>query len=68
MIYDPKASYVVRRENMHSDTDYTIWEGCEMKGGIVMTLSRGEIVFDHGEFTGKPGRGEFVRCKIKEMH
>lgn len=68
VIYDPKASYVVRRENMHSDTDYTIWEGCEMKGGIVMTLSRGEIVFDHGEFTGKPGRGEFVRCKIKEMH
>jgi dihydropyrimidinase len=63
VLYDPNADYVVRQENMHSNTDYTIWEGCQIKGTVVMTISRGEIVFDHGKFTGAPGRGRFVRCR-----
>jgi dihydropyrimidinase len=64
VLYDPKAGYTVRHENMHSDTDYTIWEGCEIKGSVVTTISRGDIVYDRGNFTGTPGRGEFVRCHI----
>lgn len=63
VLYDPKLNVTVQKENMHSETDHTIWEGYEMKGYPVMTLSRGEIVYDHGKFTGTPGWGEFVRCK-----
>jgi dihydropyrimidinase len=66
VLYDPTANTVVRQENMHSDTDYTIWEGYELKGSVAMTLSRGDIIFDRGEFTGVPGRGEFVRCHINK--
>jgi dihydropyrimidinase len=28
----------------------------------VLTLSRGEVVWDGSEVTGAPGRGRFLRC------
>jgi hypothetical protein len=30
-------------------------------GAPVMVLSRGEVIVDHGEFTGRSGRGNFVK-------
>ena len=65
VIYDPNARAIVRHENMHSETDYTIWEGYEMKGAVVMTLVRGKTVFENGEFIGAPGFGQFIRCHTK---
>ena len=62
VIYDPKKKFVVSKENMHSDVDYTIWESCEMIGYPVMTFSRGKPVFEEGKFTGQPGWGKFVKC------
>ena len=65
VLYDPNQSTIVKKENMHSKTDYTIWEGLELKGTVVMTLSRGRVIYDNGEFTGAPGWGKFVRCKTR---
>lgn len=62
VIYDPEKKFVVSKENMHSDVDYTIWEGCEMSGYPVMTFSRGMLVYQDGRFTGEPGWGRFVKC------
>jgi dihydropyrimidinase len=64
VVYDPKLRFTVTKDNMHSNVDYTIWEGYEMKGYPVMTFSRGRLVYDNGRFTGEPGRGQFVRCNI----
>ena len=63
VIYDPEARYTVSRNNMHSETDYTIWEGYEMTGAPVMTLLRGRIIYENGQFTGEPGFARFVRCR-----
>lgn len=65
VLYDPNINVVVKKENMHSKTDHTIWEGYEMKGYPVMTLSRGKTVFNNGQYTGTPGWGKFVRCHTK---
>jgi dihydropyrimidinase len=64
VIYDPRMRFKVTKDNMHSNVDYTIWEGYEMKGYPVMTFSRGRLVYDNGRFMGEPGRGQFVRCRI----
>ncbi len=64
VIYDPQKEFIVSKDNMHSDIDHTIWEGFKMKGYPVATLSRGKIVYKDGEFTGEPGWGKFVRCRI----
>jgi len=64
VIYDPDKDFTVTQDAMHSDVDYTIWEGLELKGYPVKTFLRGNLVFDDGEFVGNPGNGEFVKCKI----
>ena len=32
-----------------------------MTGAPAVVLSRGEVIVDHGEFKGSPGRGQFVK-------
>jgi dihydropyrimidinase len=46
---------------MHSDYDHTIWEGKTLHGYPVKTFVRGNLVYDNGEFVGKPGMGQFVK-------
>jgi dihydropyrimidinase len=64
VIYDPNKKFVITKENMHSNVDYTIWEGTEIEGYPVMTFSRGQLVYKEGEFLGEPGWGQFVKCQI----
>jgi dihydropyrimidinase len=67
VIYDPKKNYVISKDNMHSDIDYTIWEGVELTGYPVMTFSRGKLVYKDGDFVGEPGWGRFVKCRPKNI-
>jgi dihydropyrimidinase len=61
VIYDPNKDFTVHVDNMHSDYDNTIWEGKEFHGYPVQTYLRGKLVFDNGEYVGKPGDGKFVK-------
>ncbi|MEG1930490.1 MAG: dihydropyrimidinase [Anaerovorax sp.] len=63
VIYDPKKEFVIKQENMHSDSDHTIWEGAKLKGYPVATYSRGTLVYKDGQFLGTKGAGKFVKCK-----
>lgn len=68
VIYNPKMNVVISKEKMHSNVDYTIWEGTELMGYPVNTFSRGKLVYKEGEFLGSPGWGQFVRCqRYKDM-
>ena len=61
VIYDPKKDFTISVNNMHSDYDHTIWEGKTLHGYPVKTFVRGNLVYDNGEFVGKPGVGQFVK-------
>jgi len=61
VIYDPNKDFTISVENMHSDYDHTIWEGKTLHGYPVKTFVRGNLVYDDGEFVGKPGIGQFVK-------
>ncbi|WP_446899051.1 dihydropyrimidinase [Clostridium sp. LBM24168] len=63
VIYDPNKDFIISKDNMHSDVDYTIWEGVELKGYPVMTFSRGKLIFKDGKFIGQPGWGKFIKRK-----
>jgi dihydropyrimidinase len=60
VIYDPNKDFTISVDNMHSDYDHTIWEGIKVKGYPVQTYVRGSLVYDDGEFVGKPGFGKYV--------
>jgi len=42
---------------LKSRADYSVYEGWEVTGWPVLTLSRGEIVFADDVVVGQPGRG-----------
>lgn len=61
VIYDKEKDFTVSVHNMHSDYDHTIWEGKKLHGYPVQTYLRGSLVYDNGEFVGKPGNGNYVK-------
>jgi len=63
VIYDPSKEFTVSHKNMHSQTDYTIWEGFNMTGYPVRTYSRGILVYKNGDFLGSAGHGKFIKRK-----
>ena len=65
-IWDPDLDVVVRQDMLHANMDYTPKEGREVTGWPVMTLSRGEVVWEGSEVTGTPGRGQFLPCDKPE--
>lgn len=63
VIIDPRQSQHIQHRHLHDNADYSPWEGFTCQGAIVRTLSRGETIFCDGAFTGKAGRGRFLRRK-----
>jgi dihydropyrimidinase len=62
-IWDPEKEVVISAEMLHDNMDYTPYEGTKVRGWPVVTISRGEIIVDHGEVKAAPGRGAFLRCE-----
>lgn len=63
VLFDPGHNQVLRHDEMHDNGDYSPWEGFHCRGRLVMTLSRGEVVYQQGQFTGKAGHGQFIHRK-----
>jgi dihydropyrimidinase len=59
-IYDPAEGYVLTPDDLHGLAGYTPFAGFPLRGRVKMTLSRGQVVYEQGEFTGRPGHGRFV--------
>ena len=61
---DPGKSEVLSRERLHSNVDYTAYEGKNVKGWPVCTISRGEVIIRNGIANTMPGRGKFIKRKF----
>ena len=66
VVMDPNASQTVRLADLHSDCDYSIWDGWTFEGLPVMTMLRGEILVENGVWTGPEGRGRFVESRAPQ--
>jgi dihydropyrimidinase len=64
VIVDPDETRVVQHQHMHSNTDFTLYEGVEVKGWPIVTISRGSVVVRDGKFVGREGHGRFVKREI----
>ena len=53
----------LRNEMLHHAVDHTPYEGMQVRGWPVTTISRGDIVCDDGQVTSQAGRGRFLRCE-----
>jgi dihydropyrimidinase len=60
VIFDPRAEYTIGRETLHYNVDYTPFDGMKVTGKPVLTMLRGNVIFDDGQFKGEKGLGKFV--------
>jgi dihydropyrimidinase len=61
VVWDPELRHKVQGAGMQSRAGYSVYDGREVRGGPVYTISRGEVVLERGEITAKKGRGRWVR-------
>ena len=59
-ILDPRTEWTLRGERMHSSARWTPFEGMTIRGRVVSTILRGEVVYDGQEVKAQPGTGRFV--------
>jgi dihydropyrimidinase len=60
VVFDPARTRTISAAEMHSAADYDPFEGRRVTGWPVVTISRGEVIFEDGRVLGAPGRGRFV--------
>ncbi len=59
-IWDPEVRGVIRAENQRDNAGYSPFEGWEVKGLPITTLSRGKRIIDAGALHVEPGFGQFL--------
>ena len=60
MIYDPQARQTLSAATHHMNVDYSAYEGMQLTGRVVTTLSRGRVVIDDAQYLGSAGHGTFL--------
>ncbi len=60
VIFDPEARHRYSVERLHSNTDYSVWDGWEVQGRVEKTFLRGQLLVDGDRFVGQAAEGRFV--------
>lgn len=60
VLYDPTAEQTLSAATHHMNVDYSAYEGTRLTGRVETVFSRGELVIDGGEFTGRAGHGQYI--------
>lgn len=60
VIVDMNRRRRITREEVRSKAGWSPYEGMEVKGIPVTTVSRGNVVFEDDRVAGKPGMGRFI--------
>ena len=61
-MFEPSQERALSHSMLHSACDYTPYEGRPLRCWPAHTLSRGRTVWRDGQFTARPGDGQFQPC------
>lgn len=60
VIWNCTDAFTLHNTQLHHNVDYTPYEGWPMRAWPMMTISRGEVVWDGSAALGAAGRGRFL--------
>lgn len=60
IVLDPAKRRTLSAATQRQATDFSVWEGMEVQGVVVHTLSRGAHVWADGDLRAESGRGRYV--------
>ncbi len=66
VLIDPSINKTLSMDDMHI-SDYSIWEGWEIRGWPVLTMLRGTVVVENGRLHSSLGSGQLVPRKIDSV-
>ncbi len=61
VIWDDDKERIIDGATMYSRSDYSPYDGFEVRGWPKWTISGGEVVAEDGKVSGTPGRGKLIR-------
>jgi dihydropyrimidinase len=61
VIFDPKYRGKISAKGQHMNVDYSAFEGWKLEGRASVVTVRGQVAARDGKFTGKIGRGQFLK-------
>lgn len=67
VLFDPAVRRTIRGADLHHSSDYTPFEGREVRGAVRSTIVRGAFVVRDGVFVGRRGYGRFVERSIEKL-
>jgi dihydropyrimidinase len=63
-IWDPDVERTITLEDLHHESDYSPWEGWEVRGWPMATVLRGKVVVEDGKLFGSPDDGRWLPRRL----
>jgi dihydropyrimidinase len=64
VIIDPHWEHKLRADDLHTDSDLSIYEDMTANGWPTHTILRGNVIIENGAFHGKSGSGQYLSAKV----
>jgi dihydropyrimidinase len=64
VLIDPSLRKTLTLDDLHADSDYSIWEGFACQGYPVMTILRGKVIVEDGRLLGSSADGRWLRRNV----
>lgn len=66
VLFDPSTQRMLRADDLHHTSDYTPYEGLNLRGSVRSVFVRGRPVIRDGRFVGERGCGRFIERSAVE--
>jgi dihydropyrimidinase len=60
VLIDPRSKTKILLADLHSDCDYSLWDGWEFTGWPQLAMVRGKVLVENGRWVGPKQIGEYV--------
>ena len=64
VLIDPDMNKTLTMDDLHADSDYSIWEGFTCQGYPVLTMLRGKVIVDQGQLVGSSTDGQWLKRRV----
>ncbi len=64
VLIDPDMNKTLTMDDLHADSDYSIWEGFTCQGYPVLTMLRGKVIVEQGQLVGSSTDGQWLKRRV----